>query len=335
MSNRYGSLPHSFPSLRLPSLRTTGLRCSRMTANSPQTQATIDNYVADIDAAHWAAIATPVRESVSALGAMSRGTARNYLAAAAKFTLWVWQTTGSDLDLQSIYRPALVRRFMHDVMAKNSENYRYQTAQRLNVLVTAVTGMAAVRQTDASRSVAVTYSERDLAAYQSSAATRTTAPRLRNAHILLALGAGAGLRAAEIALARVGDIIVLDDRLEVIVRGKHPRRVPVHADWTHALRFGVGDRPADDWAFSGYRLPEYPARIVHQFGMDDLSSPPISATILRNTWIVGLLNASAPIDLILELAGLADATSLRCYVRAMRTHDVADYYLTVTGRESE
>lgn len=296
----------------------------------PTVQRVIDSYTADVPADHWAAIGSFVRESVTSFGPQTTGVARNYLAAVAKFAHWMWQSTGADLDPEQVFRPNSVGRFMHEVMRRHSKHYQYQTAQRLAILVAHFSGTAPARQTLADAQASHPYTDRQLVTFRSSAARRTTAERRRNAHTLLGLGAGAGLRAEEIAAARVGDIIIDDDNVQVTVTGRYPRTVPVRADWTRSLRTGIDGRPGEEFAFTGYRLPGYAARVIHQFGIDDPGEDTPSATRLRATWIVGLLNARVPLDLVLKLAGLAEAVSLASYVRAMDTHDVDDFHSLIT-----
>lgn len=305
-----------------------------MNAPTPPTvQRVIDNYVADVPAAHWSIMEAFVRDSVTSLGLRTPGVARHYLAATAKFAHWAWQTAGAELNPQVVLRPNLVRRFMHDVMRDHSETYRYHTAQRLNVLVAHFTGTTPDSLARKNPVSVHPYTDRDLITFRSSAARRTNIERRMNAHILLALGAGAGMRAEEIALARISDITTDGDDLLVSVRGKHPRTVPLRAEWRRALTTGINNREPGDWLFAGYRLPEYPARVIHQFGIDDPNEPTPAANRLRATWIVGQLNAGLRLDVLLELAGLTSPTSLAPYVLAMTPYDMVDVRHLITGAE--
>ncbi|WP_166785949.1 tyrosine-type recombinase/integrase [Cryobacterium sandaracinum] len=299
----------------------------------PAVQRVIDNYVAVMPAAHWTAIESFVRDSVTSLGLQTRGVARNYLAATAKFAHWLWQTAAANLDPAAAFRPALIRRFVHEVMPARAETYQQQTAQRLNSLVTHFTAATPDRQTRKHPASVRPYANRDLITFRSSAARRTNEERRMNAHVLLALGAGAGMRAEEIALARVSDVSTDGDDLLVSVRGNHPRTVPLRVEWRRALATGINGREPGEWLFAGYRLPEYPARVIHQFGIDAPDEPTPSATRLRATWIVRHLNAGLRLDILLELAGLASPTSLAPYVRAMTPDDMVEVRHLISGAE--
>ena len=306
-----------------------------MTATSPPAVArVIDGYVADVPEAHWAAIGTFVRDSVTDLAPQTAGVARNYLAATAKFAHWLWQTVGATLDPQSVFRPALINRFMQEVMSAHSSTYQYQTTQRLNILAAHFTKTVPARLNLKDPRAVSTYTDRDLISFRSSAARRNNPARRSNAHVLLALGAGAGLRAEEIATARVGDISIDADGMTVAVHGKQPRLVPLHRQWVNTLTLSLTDRPAQEFAFSGYRPPGYPARVIHQLGIDDPDEQTPSTTRLRATWIVLQLNAGVPLDLLLNIAGLNTPTSLAPYVRVMDRHDLVDYRDIIAGHEN-
>ena len=167
--------------------------------------------------------------------------------------------------------------------------------------------------------------------FRSSAVRRSTEARRRNAHVLLALGAGAGLRAEEIALAKVGDVFIEAGDLAVGVRGRHPRRVPVRTEWCEALSTGLGERDGEEWAFTGYRIPQYPARVIHQFRLDDRTESTPQATRLRARWIVQLLQAGVPINLVLSLTGLAAIVSRVPYVKALPAADCTTFRAAITG----
>ena len=337
MSNLYEHPPAHIPrhpTIRRPPVQRSALRWPSMSAVSPPAvQRVIDNYVAEIPAAHWTAIEPFVRDSVTSVGLQTRGVARNYLASTAKFAHWLWQTAAADLDPAAAFRPALVRRFVHEVMSARAETYQQQTAQRLNTLVAHFTAATPDRQTRKNPASVRPYVSRDLITFRSSAARRTNVERRMNAHVLLALGAGAGLRAEEIALARISDITIDGDDLLVSVRGKHPRTVPLRVEWRRALTTGINGREPGEWLFTGYRLPEYPARVIHQFGIDAPDEPTPSATRLRATWIVRHLNAGLRLDILLELAGLASPTSLAPYVRAMTPDDMVEVRHLISGAE--
>jgi integrase len=310
-----------------------------VTTMSPAVHQTIISYVAVMPDSHWVAVGPFVRTSVSALTPQAVSTARSFLASAAKFGHWVWETTGMPLDPYVVFRPEFVNRFLQAVMSTASYHYQYQTAQRLNLFVAHFTGTPTARLTAADPNASQPYSARELITFRSSASRRSTLNRRRNAQVLLGLGAGAGLRADEIATIRVCDIHTDAANtgtfgLVVEVPGKQARSVPVASDWVRVLTAGISGCSEDAFAFAGYRPPGYPARVIHQLGIDDPTEQTPTPTRLRATWIVGLLNAGVPLDLLLKVAGLAEVVSLRSYLGAMDQHTTEDFRDLLTGTEA-
>jgi integrase len=281
---------------------------------------------------HWSAVSDTVRDVVLSIDLQTVGTVRQYLAVVSGFVHWAWQTTGTGLDAADLFQPHLVGRYISEQMVGHSDNYRHLATQKLSRVMATTNNVHMVQGRRHDQHASNPYSFRELTEFRSSAARRSNHERRRNAHTFLALGAGAGLRAEEIANARASDITNDGIGLVVAVRGKQARSVPVLAAWERCLLAGLEGRVDDGHAFVGYRLPGYPARVLHQFGIDDPKEATPAATRLRATWIVGRLNAGLPVDLLLRLAGLSSVVSLDCYVRAMNVHNADDFRELVTGR---
>ena len=291
----------------------------------------IERYTPVMSPDHWNDIGGFVKEAIRSFNPKTVSVARAYLAAAAPFVHWSWQTAGLDIDA-GVFTHHNVARFVSQVMSSKSDWYQYHTAQRLNRLVTHLTGKKTSQLNGPNSRAAHPYSREELLEFRSSAVRRSNAARRGNARVLLGLGAGAGLSAAEIALAKVSDVRAEGSDLQVNVRGRHPRLVPVRLEWQETLRLGLRDRIEDDWAFAGYRIPQYSARVIHQFHLDDRTESTPQPTRLRATWIVQLLQTGAPVNIVLTLAGLAEAVSLNRYVRALPPTSPDEYRDTITGR---
>lgn len=291
----------------------------------------IERYTPIMSSDHWDAIAAFVKEAVRTFNPNTVSVARAYLAAAATFVHWTWQTAGLPIDT-SAFTHHNVARFVNQVMSSKSDWYQYHTAQRLNRLVTHLTGKKTSQLNGPDSRAAHPYSQEELLEFRSSAVRRSNDGRRGNARVLLGLGAGAGLRAAEVALAKVGDVRADGSDLQVNVRGRHPRLVPVRLEWQETLRLGLSDRSEHDWAFAGYRIPQYPARVIHQFHLDDRTESTPQPTRLRATWIVQLLQTGAPVNIVMTLAGLADAVSLSPYIKALPSTSIDEYRDAITGR---
>jgi hypothetical protein len=59
-----------------------------------------------------------------------------------------------------------------------------------------------------------------------------------------------------------------------------------------------------------------------------------SVARLRVGWLVSLLNAGLPLDVLLDVAGFTTPSSLRPYLRYARAHTTTDWLSHITGEAS-
>ena len=150
---------------------------------------------------------------------------------------------------------------------------------------------------------------------------------------MLALAAGAGLTAQQIMDAQVEDIEFIDGRAVVTIHEPHERRVPVRASWTQTLSSALGERTSGN-VFHAYRLGEYPPHQLQQFLTHNRGELRPSVARLRSGWIVSLLNANLPLDVLLGVTGFTTPASLRPYLRHARAHKATDWLARITGEVS-
>lgn len=153
-------------------------------------------------------------------------------------------------------------------------------------------------------------------AYLNQWASALATDRVReNAHVLLALGLGAGLRNCEVDSLTVKDVEIT--RAGVVVyphgyRGAGKRYVPVSADYADTLCDAIAGRAQDEFVF----LPG--DRVTGRSCASDfvrrvrLAHVPVTLSRMRTTWIVRLMKAHIPEAAICEASGLRD---LQHYVK--------------------
>lgn len=153
------------------------------------------------------------------------------------------------------------------------------------------------------------YSEDEIRLLHGWAKSCSTERSKTNAHVLLALGLGAGLRGCEVDTLTVKD--VERTRAGLVLhpsgyRGAPARYVPVHADYEKFLETAISGLGEDDFVF----LPG--ARKVGAKPASDfvkrMRTPRVAVTLsrMRTTWIVGLMGAHVPESAICEASGLSD-----------------------------
>ena len=266
-----------------------------------------------VDRAAWPEVAETARAAVTAAEPGGVAAARKDLAVAARFLLWAYQE-GLPAET-SVFAEAHLERFAATLEAGEASQATYRSRLRRVAAAVNPAGMPgrAQRQTRPRyrrQRLRPPYTPEEMAAFRGLVADQPTEARTRRLSALLALSAGAGLRADELrgltaaAVRRDGD-----DRFTVVVDGPRARRVPVLTSYAGLLETALDGVDADtrvvtagDGATAVNRLTD---RLV---GAADL--PRLEIPRLRSTWLATLMAAPVPLAAILAAAGLTSANSL-------------------------
>ncbi|MEO7545155.1 MAG: hypothetical protein ABIT21_02495, partial [Terrimesophilobacter sp.] len=76
---------------------------------------------------------------------------------------------------------------------------------------------------------------------------------------------------------------------------------------------------------------EYPPHELQQFIGRNRGELRPSVARLRSGWIVALLNANLPLDVLLDVTGFTTPGSLRPYLQYSRKHSATDWLTQITG----
>jgi len=268
----------------------------------------------------WEKIADRVRETVSRAHPTSAGMAKELLAALSSVAAFCEQAGlghGSAVWLDEATVTAFVRRGRPELSASS----RASIASRVRSLAHPVPL--------ADRDTFTTYRPGELGALWSAAGAQNTERRRSDARILIALGAGAGLTAMEIAQVRAHDVRPAGAAVVVAVRGAAQRMVIVRRAFEHTLaeaahahtgkvvyllsptRFSRDSVVAA--ALSAMRLPT--------------ECPRTSTRRLRATWLAELAESRIPLPVLAAAAGISDLSRLTRLLRHLHqpgTDDAAD-----------
>lgn len=255
---------------------------------------------------HWKQVRPLVTTAVLAAQPPSWPVAQPMLKAAYEFIVWTWQVAGAELDLDALFTGRNIHRYIEKRSGRRPVRHDRTDLNHLARIVEGISGQRPASPRH-DRSTPRPYSQAELAAVCSFAATLRT-PRMRaTASAIIALGAGAGLRTAEIEQLRGSDIH--DDHVQV--RGPVPRQVPTHPAWRAEIaRLGrAGD---DHVVLADLPRGERPGKLVRGF-LDDLERGRPSPGRLRSTWIVSLLDAPLGVAALIHIAGINSCLSLDYY----------------------
>ncbi|WIE62680.1 tyrosine-type recombinase/integrase [Curtobacterium sp. MCLR17_032] len=289
----------------------------------------IENYVPIINRAAYATTGPLVREVVRAMAPTSYSNTRRLLSMVAGLVSWRWMHTGCDLTAERVFRDSTISLYVNTVLQSHSDVYRFDITRHLGAVTTRLTGERTSRLAPPPSQRLAPYTSAEMAQLHSWQIALSTAQARRNGAALLALGAGAGLTPAEIIAVRTSDIVVDGDRRWVTVRGASERSVPVSAKWIRTL--GQALTTDEDLLFHGYEFEEYAPRPIQSFISAHPGPVRLTPTRLRSGWIVSLLNANVPLDVIAEVAGFTALASVTDYYAHASSTNINDYLDTITG----
>jgi integrase len=200
-------------------------------------------YEPTVDTAVWLA----VRDFVTAAVADTKGRTPYREAtlnvAAGRLAAWCWQSAGLPLERGLVFQRDTIARFIavgcSEWKPAARGNLRSQLLRMSEVLLgrtASLRKLGALPPSDPANP----YSNTELVQLRNWASSQSTQFRRTNAAVLLALGAGAGLSAAEIGELRVGDIRAGDEGVTVEVGGERARTVPVRRTWKRLWSTGSG-----------------------------------------------------------------------------------------------
>jgi len=282
----------------------------------------------------WETVRPAVIEWVVAMKPRTHSNARRLMMMTGLYVAWVWTVTGTDLVPSRVFTNSLILRYLADRLANHSEPYRFDTARQLATIGGLLTSNDISRlPTPPQPRRAKPYTDAEIAKLYSWSRSLTTEFKRERAKAFLGLAGGAGLSAQELMTIRVEDVIITGRRALVHVRDSdQPRTVPVRASWVRTLSESIGTRTTG-YMFQAYRLLEYPPHELQRFLSDNPCTPRPSASRLHSGWIVSLLDASIPLPLLLQIAGLTSVQSLQPYLTFTEPHDLDDHIGRITGEE--
>jgi integrase len=275
-------------------------------------------YEPTIDTAVWLAVRDFVTAAVGEAAGKTPYREATLNVAAGRLAAWCWQSAGLPLERGVVFQRDTIARFIavgcSDWKAAARGNLRSQLLRMSEVLLgrtASLRKLGALPPSDP----ASPYSKPELVQLRNWASSQSTQFRRTNAAVLLALGAGAGLSAAEIGELRVGDIRAGDEGVSVEVGGERARTVPVRRTWEGALVDRARSSPPDSYAFRENHTANYPNLISSFVVRSGAMRVRPTSQRLRATWIVHHLDAGVPVVTLMRAAGVESLEAFTRYVR--------------------
>ena len=282
------------------------------------------NYTPEIESAHWAAIEPFVSSVVTDADGLTPYRSRDLLVSVSRLTWWAWKSAGLPLERDVLLRREVIARYIEvgcsALKPAARGNARSQLLRVSEALLDTRRVPARLKPLPAS-DPARPYSSQEMNALVSWAEHQSTADRRQNAHVLLALGAGAGLSTSEIGHLRVNQIEIGADGATVHILAGRLRSVPVIIEWEGALQSRKDKTPGALFAFRPNHTVVYPNLISNFVDRSDVGDVRAHSQRLRSTWLVRQLDAGTPVVPLMEAAGLESLEALTRYLRFVSPSD--------------
>jgi integrase len=275
-------------------------------------------YEPSIDTAVWLAVREFVTEAVADTLGKTPYKEATLNVATTRLASWAWQSAGLPLERPIIFSRDTIARFIAvgcgDWKPAARGNLRSQLLRMSEALLgrtVSLRRLGALPPSDPSKP----YSRTELIQLRSWASSQSTPFRRTNAAVLLSLGLGAGLSAAEIGDLRVAHIELQDEGVSVEVVGERARRVPVRRAWEDPLVDRVRMSPPDSFAFRENHRANYPNLVSSFIVRSGFMQVRPTSQRLRASWIVHHLSAGVPVVALMRAAGVESLEAFTRYVQ--------------------
>lgn len=260
-----------------------------------------------------------MRAAVADCNAKTPYEARRLIGPFARLTHWAWQVACLPLERDVVCRREVIAEFIEKgcegFAVASKGTYRARLHSMSDVLLSAP--LRAHRPPPIGRgNVIAPYTPGEVTLLRHWALGQATQHRRVNAHVLLALGLGAGLSAAETMAVQAQHVLIDDLGAQIEVQGDRARLVPVLAEWEQPLidLAGSAMRP-EMWLFSPGRQSASPKNLISHFIRRSNDAPVhIHSQRLRSTWLVDHLAAGTPTPVLMRAAGLESLEPLSRYL---------------------
>ncbi len=305
----------------------SGLIADVRSRSTSEARRTMTNFVPrSLPLSRWEPISTFVQDTVAITVPLTSYSASRMSMVVTMYVDWCFNQQGLPLNAKLLFRVEAIEHFVRHAPTNLGEgtlrNYRSMLL-RVSEILLPEHNPVPLKPLNA-RSSVPPYSSEEIARLRLWARGQNTDLKERKAMLMLALCAGAGLRAIEVAELRRQDIVRDSEGTLVNVGGTKPRSVPMLAEWEPFAQFAI--RALDPRALVFVEQ----SRISHRNTLSRFAEH-TSGTIkprsdrLRATWIVCHLQAGTPMKALMAAAGVEKFENLARYLKYIPELNTAEY----------
>lgn len=275
----------------------------------------------------------PFAQEVVASATTDAKAAARLMVIAAPFLVWAIKEQGLPMAKGALFTQRVVEAYCSSIDVTDGTRATYRSA--LIAAAEAVNPKGFPRRLEriARRTIKPPYSAEQMVAARAWATGQHTALKRRQAKLMVALCAGAGLRANELELL-CSDVTVDAHGVLLSLRGgETPRQVPVLREFEQWVIDALDELPADAplWLSEG-RSPN--KSMLNSFTAKTTGAAP-NGQQLRATWIVAHLNMGTPIKELMQAAGMTQFNNLHHYLEYVTDVDEPTYRNLLRGDDTQ
>ncbi|ANJ25425.1 hypothetical protein ATC03_00200 [Agromyces aureus] len=237
-----------------------------------------------------------------------------------KFAFWCVQHELL-LENRTVFTEAVIADFVRDGVRGLKDASRANMRAQLRRMAEVLNGPAPQAEKLAPADPQRPYLKDEISSLRSWATSQKVHHR-RDARLILALGFGAGLSAAEIGEIRESDVTADQGGVTVRVRAGRIRSVPVRRVWAARLEEVAGSS-SDEYLVRPGRTSTPKNFISNIVARGKLSTGGPNTQRMRATWLLHHMNQGTPLLALLEASGLDSLEALTRYVRFLNPIDLA------------
>ena len=274
----------------------------------------------------WMPISSFVLDAVAVTAPQTAYTSNRIVMVLTLYVDWCHNTAGLPLDARVLFRRETVDHFVKNSPRGLSEgtlrNYRSMILRVAEILLPEHNTFA-MKPLNARTSVPP-YSAAELDRLRLWARGQNTELKERKAMVMLAFGAGAGLRAIEIAELRRGDVVFDNAGAVVNVGGDSGRLIPMVAEWEPFAKHAL--RELDEGALVfGVSARDIHRNVLTRFTAKSTGTERPRSDRLRATWLVQHLTVGTPMKALMRAAGVSKFENLARYLQYIPELDTELY----------
>ncbi len=309
--------------------------------SSPEERLTpaLTRYRPQIPEQYWNAVRPFVHDIMADVGPMCTiDQARDLASALVRFGVWVWQSSGHELCRELIFDAALIEQFLAKTSSSLAPNslgtYRSRIRKAQQLLREIQGGPRELEHLDFQGAKALApYTDKELVSLRSWARGQNTHTRRRDAGVLLAAGAGAGLSSQDLVRLRTDDVLIDTEGVVLDVSGGRARGVPVLGEWEQLIVDAVKDigpgLPLFGVQRTSYNSNAVSSLVARSTGKGLKPSLPR----LRATWICYHLRRGTPILSLRKASGIDTLEGFDRYLPFLRDPEISEYRSAMRGVE--